>query len=103
VPGGRLDGRLLINEMPLYREQVAEVLGHTPAAGHGFHLAIGERHVVVTIEVTEALFDDAMGPLVELKRRIRSEFLARLGVEADVRYVGPGQLPAAGSAATAAR
>ena len=86
-PGERLDNRLLINEIPLYREQIAAVLARTKAAGQPFRLEVGERGIVIDIEVSENFFADEMRVLAELKAEIRSDFLARLGIECEVRYV----------------
>ncbi len=87
LPGERLDGRLLVNEMPLYPEQIDGVLARTKAAGQPFRLHVSERAVVIEIEISENFFADEMRVLVDLKREIRLEFLDRLGVEAEVRYV----------------
>jgi len=87
LPDGRLDGRLLVNEMPLCPEQIDGVLARTKAAGQPFRLHVSERGVIVEVEVSENFFADEMRVLADLKREIRLEFLARLGVEAEVRYV----------------
>jgi phenylacetate-CoA ligase len=88
-PGPRLDRRFCVNERPLYEGQVAGVLAHTKAAGHPFHLEVVDRRVVVSIEVTEELFADTTQFIANLKPDIESEFLARLGIEAEVRFVEP--------------
>jgi phenylacetate-CoA ligase len=90
VPGERLDGCLRVNEMPLYREQVSEVLAKTRVAGQPFSLEIGERFITVAVEISEACFADEMRQMVDLRRGIQAEFLARLGIRADIRYVAPG-------------
>jgi len=87
LPAARLDGRLLINEMPLFPEQIESVLDRTKVAGQAFQLHVSERGVVIEIEVSEDFFADEMRVLVDLKREIRSEFVVRLGIEAEVRYV----------------
>ncbi len=86
-PGRRLDGRMLVNEVPIYREQIAAVLAATKAAGQPFRLEIGERGIVIFLEIAENFFADEMRLLAELKTEIRSEFLGRLGIECEVRYV----------------
>jgi len=88
-PGRRLDQRSCVNERPLYAAQVAAVLAHTKAAGHPFHLEAVDRRLVVSIEVTEGLFADTTQFIANLKPDIESEFLARLGIEAEVRFVEP--------------
>jgi len=87
VPGERLDGRIRVQEMPLYRAQIAAVLAKTRAAGQPFRLEFGERWLSLEIEVSEQFFADQMRVLANLRNEIRSEFFARLGIEADVRYV----------------
>ncbi len=85
-PRGRLDNRLLINETPLYREQIETVLAGTAAANHDFTLETSERGVVVSILVTADLFRDTMRELLDLKETIIRELAARLGIPADVRF-----------------
>jgi phenylacetate-CoA ligase len=89
VPGERLDQRLCVNEVLLYESQIAEVLAQTKAAGHPFTVKVSERHIVVEIEISEELFADTVWFLESLKREIESEFIARLGIEADVHFVQP--------------
>jgi len=86
-PGGRLDGQILVNEMPLYREQIAAVLDCTKAKGQPFRIDVSEDRVAVEIEVSENFFADEMRVLAELRDEIQSEFLARLGIDCEVRYV----------------
>ncbi|MCX5758403.1 MAG: hypothetical protein NTU83_07855, partial [Candidatus Hydrogenedentes bacterium] len=88
-PGDRLDGRLRVNEIPLYEKQIAEVLAQTPTAGHRFTLRVEERKVAIEIEMTNELFSDMIWPIMHLQRNIESEFLARLGIEAEVIFVAP--------------
>jgi len=89
LPEARLDGRLRVNEVPLYRHQIAAVLDRTPAAGRPFRLEIEERRIVLDLEVSAEVFRDEMRVLADLRNDLRSEFLNRLGVEAEVRYVSP--------------
>jgi phenylacetate-CoA ligase len=87
VPGSRLDGRLRVNETPLYESQIAEVLKQTRIAGHPFRVQVHDQRVTLFVEMTEDLLADTMWPIVGLQRQLQSEFLARLGVEAEVRFV----------------
>jgi hypothetical protein len=49
-----------------------------------------ERRVVVSIQLTEELFSDMIWPIMNLQREIEAEFLARLGVSAEIHFVqGP--------------
>lgn len=88
-PSGRIDGRLRVNEMPLYRDQVPALLGQTRAAGHPFLLNITEDEIEVTIRMSESLFPDTIRELESLRRQIEAEFISRLGVRSRVAYVGP--------------
>ncbi|HTY88669.1 MAG TPA: hypothetical protein VMB80_14475 [Candidatus Acidoferrum sp.] len=88
-PGGRLDGRLRVNETPLYENQIADVLARTKAAGRPFSVSVLERRIVVSVEISDDLFADAVGLIEDLTREIESEFLVRLGIEADVRFISP--------------
>ena len=95
-PGRRLDQRVLINEMPLYQQQLREVLAHTPAAGHPAEFEISDRRVVIALSVSERIFDDLVRTLQSVQLEVESEFLERLGVEAVVRLVSPNRTRAAG-------
>ena len=88
-PGPRLDQRLCVNETPLYEGQIAGVLAQTGVAGHPFQVRVSERHVVITIEISEKLFSDTIWFLERLQHEVESEFAARLGIEAKVRFVEP--------------
>ena len=93
-PGPRLDQRLCVNETPLYEGQIAGVLAQTGVAGHPFQVRVSERHVVITIEISEKLFSDTIWFLERLQHEVEAEFLARLGIEAEVRFVAPRRGPA---------
>ena len=88
-PGPRLDRRYRVKETMFYEAQVAEVLAQTRAAGARFQLEASERRLVVAIEISEALFAGAISPPQDPRREIESELLARLGVEAEVRWTEP--------------
>ena len=88
-PGARLDGRLRVNETPLYENQIADMLARTKAAGQPFTFSVSERRIVVAVEMSDDLFADAVGAIENLTRDIESEFLARLGIEADVHFSSP--------------
>jgi phenylacetate-CoA ligase len=93
LPGARLDGRLRVNEEPLYECQIAEVLAHTRLAGHAFTLEITEGRVVVKVVLTEDLFADTIWFLQKLQYEVESEFKARLGIETEVRFTDPPKKP----------
>ena len=88
-PGPRLDQRLCVNETPLFESQIGEVLTQTGVAGRPFQVRVGEREIVVTIEMGAELFSDTIWVLEKLRREAESEFSARLGVKAEVRFVEP--------------
>jgi phenylacetate-CoA ligase len=89
VPGGRLDDQFRVNEMPLYQQQLQEVLAHTRARGQRAHLEVTAERVNIFLEVSEGIFDDIVATLEQIQLEIESEFLARLGVEARVHLVSP--------------
>jgi phenylacetate-CoA ligase len=93
VPGERLDGRLRVNEMPLYRSQIETVLQHTRLAGHPFNLTISDRKIDISIQVTRDLFPDTVREMEDLKSEITSECFTRLGIPARISYVAPGRAP----------
>ena len=73
--------------MPLYECQIAEVLDRTRAAGSPFTVEVQARRLVIRVEMNNALFADMMWPIMEAQGKIQSEFLSRLGIEAEVRFV----------------
>ncbi len=93
VPGGRRDRRLLVNETPLYESQIAGVLAQTSVAGRPFQIEISDRHIVVKIEISPELFSDTIWFVERLQYEVASEFLARLGIQAKVRFVQPAPRP----------
>jgi len=92
-PGPRLDRRYRVREITFYEAQVAELLAKTRAAELRFHLTASERQLQVALEISEDFFAGAMAPTRDPKRDIESELLARLGVEAEVRYIEPQPSP----------
>lgn len=88
-PGQRLDGRLCVNESSFYESQIAGVLAQTPVAGRPFHVSVAERQVMISIEMSEGLFSDTIWSIETLKRQVESEFMARLRLEAEVRFIEP--------------
>ncbi len=88
-PGARLDRRLRVNETPLYDGQIGAVLAQTPVARQPFKAEVSERHLVIYIRMDESFFSDTIWVIEKLQRDIQSEFLNRLGVEAEVRFVEP--------------
>jgi phenylacetate-CoA ligase len=90
-PSRRLDQRICVNETPIYEGQVAEVLARTRVAGRPFQVQVCERHIVVSIAMSPDLFSDTIYAIEHLQREVQSEFFTRLGIEAEVRFVGPAQ------------
>jgi phenylacetate-CoA ligase len=89
-PADRLDGRLLVNETPVFEGQIAEVLSQSGAAGHPFEVEVTEHRLVIRLAMTAGLFSDTIWVLEKLRHDIQSEFLARLGLEVEVRFVTAG-------------
>jgi phenylacetate-CoA ligase len=89
TPGERMDGRLRVNEMPLYRSQVETLLNGTRAAGCPFVLDISEREVVVSLMVTSDLFPDTVREMETLREQIQSEALAQFGIRATTAFLSP--------------
>jgi phenylacetate-CoA ligase len=88
-PGARLDRRFRVNEIPFYETQLAAVLAQTRAAGHRFQLEVSDRQLRLAVEMSEDLFADTISSVGDPKRELESEILARLGLEAEVRFVEP--------------
>ncbi len=88
-PGARLDRRLRVNETTFYETQVAAVLAQTRAAGHRFQIEASERQLRLAVEMSEDLFANTVSSTEDPKREVESEILARLGLEAEVRFVEP--------------
>ncbi len=92
-PAGRLDQRVLVNEVPVYEQQIHEVLTHTAANGNPATIEITEDKVIVTLAVTSSLFDDRVRTLESVRLGTEAEFRARLGIEAEVRLVSMAPTP----------
>ncbi len=88
-PGPRLDRQLRVNEITFYEGQIAEVLAQTRSSGHRFHLEVVEPRLRVAVEMSEHLFANTISAAETPQREIESEILARLGIEAEVRFVEP--------------
>jgi phenylacetate-CoA ligase len=88
-PGPRLDGRLYVNETPLYESQIAEVLDQTAVAGQPFAAVASERSLIVRVRMSAKLFSDTISVVEKLRNEIQLEFLNRLGIEAEARFVEP--------------
>ena len=86
-PGARLDQRFRVRETHFYERQVAEILAQTRAAGHRFTLAASEQRLLLAIEISQDLFANALASGHDPRRELESELLARLGVEAEVRFI----------------
>lgn len=89
TPGAPMDDRLRVNEMPLYRWQIEEILKQTKAAGHQFALQFSERGVSVAIRVSAQLFPDTVRELEALRKEIESECFSQLGIRAEVAFLSP--------------
>lgn len=89
TPGDRLDGRLRVNEMPLYRPQIEALLKETRAAGNPFLVDISDRAVRISILVTRELFPDTVRHMQALEAEIESRFFTHLGIRATVAFLGP--------------
>ena len=88
-PGERLDHRRRILETPVFDSQIAAVLAQSPVAGHAFRAEVQDTKVIVWVTVNEVLFSDMIWSLENIRREIESDFLARLGIQAEIRFVGP--------------
>ncbi|HPG68562.1 MAG TPA: hypothetical protein PLO37_17085 [Candidatus Hydrogenedentes bacterium] len=85
-PGPRLDRRLRVREMSVYEEQIAEVLNQMLPAERPFRIDVLERQVLISVQMTADIFTDTVWPIANLQREIESEVLARLGIDAEVRF-----------------
>ncbi|OPZ30587.1 MAG: Phenylacetate-coenzyme A ligase [Lentisphaerae bacterium ADurb.BinA184] len=93
-PGGRLDDRMTVNEVPLYRAQVEQFLAQTRIGRQPFALSVAGRTLELAVEVSEDIVGDKMGLLTDLKAVLESEFQARFGIVADLRFTSPSRKPA---------
>jgi hypothetical protein len=84
-----MDGRLRVEEVPFYPGQIAETLEGTRVGNRPFSFDAEHDRVIVSVAVTPDLFDDKMRTLEDLRAEIQSEFLSRLGVEAEIRLREP--------------
>ena len=66
-----------------------EVLAETRAGTQAFTVEAMDELLIVSIEVTKDIFTDTVRNLDDLMQEVKSELLARLGVEAEVRLTEP--------------
>ena len=88
-PGPRLDDRMHIGEIPLYRAQVEEALAGTRAGAQPFSVEEENDVLVVSVEITKDVFSDTVRNLADLKQEAEAELSARLGIDAEVRLKEP--------------
>jgi len=88
-PGHRLDRQFRFREITFYEAQIAHVLAQTPAAGHRFEVQLTETQLTIAIEISQDLFANTLTSAENPRRQIELELLARLGLEAEVRFVEP--------------
>lgn len=88
-PGHRLDRQFRFREIPFYEAQIAQVLAQTRAAGQRFEVQLTETQLTVAIEISQDLFANTLTSAENPRRQIELELLARLGLEAEVRFVEP--------------
>jgi phenylacetate-CoA ligase len=89
VPGERLDGRFRVNEIPLYRQQIEDVLVQTRVKGEPFVVDINERRVRVSVQVSAKMFPDTVRHLESMREEIQLECFSRLGIRAEVAFLSP--------------
>jgi len=87
MPKGRLDNRFRVGETPLYEEQIAQVLRSHLKEEHPYNHTVAGDKLVVSIQMTPAIFSDMIWQLEDFRRRMVTDFLDRLGVVAEVRFV----------------
>ncbi len=85
--GARLDRRFRVKETCFYSPQIAGMLTQTRAAGHRFLIEPSEEHLRIAIEISKDLFAGTLSGAENPRRDIESELSARLGIEAEVRFV----------------
>jgi phenylacetate-CoA ligase len=85
--GARMDRRFRVKETFFYSRQIGEILAQTRAAGHRFLIEPSERQLRMAVEISKDLFAGTISGAENPKRDIESELSARLGIEADVRFV----------------
>lgn len=95
-PGERLDGRLRVNERPIYRSQIEALIGQTRVAGQPFSLKISEREIHIRIMVSARFFPDTVRVMESIQNEIESQFMAQFGIRARVEYLEPRNFPVEG-------
>jgi phenylacetate-CoA ligase len=93
APGGRLDGRLLVNERWIDRGQVEALLATTAVAGHPCRVAVSDDGVRVSVKLSGALFRDTVRVLEAAQREVEHAFLTRFGVACELDFVEPRRWP----------
>jgi phenylacetate-CoA ligase len=93
--GPRLDQRFRVKETCFYSPQIAGILAQTRAAGLRFLIQPAEERLRIDLEISKDLFAGTLSGEENPKADIESELAARLGLQAEVRFVE--SLPEAGA------
>jgi phenylacetate-CoA ligase len=86
---GRLDERMLVGEIPVYPDQISAVMKQAAPEAHLTKYEVVDRRLRLDIDITRGLFTDVMWQMINIRRKIETEFFTRLGVEAEVNFTAP--------------
>lgn len=94
---GRVDDMLIIRGVNVFPSQIEHVLSKIRGVSGHYQIYV-ERHgaldiMEVYVELTEDLFNDSMGDIIDLQREIESEMYSVLNIKVKVRVVEPGKIP----------
>ena len=86
TPRLRLDNRCLVGERWIDRAQVVNLLDRTPLRGHETKIVMTANTVVVTVVLTNELFQDTVRSLEALQTAVAARFLSELGIVCELRF-----------------
>lgn len=93
---GRSDDMLIINGVNIFPSQIEYVLGHIDELSLNYRIIVSKKGYLdkleVVVEVDSSFGLDSISALEELKKRIQSQLLSKLYINAQVKLVEPRHL-----------
>ncbi len=90
---GRTDDMIVVRGVNVFPSQVESVLTEIEGIEPHFQIVVDRERALdkmeVLVEVSEKIFPDAMGKLVEFEKKIEEKLQAVLGIKAEVKLVEP--------------
>jgi phenylacetate-CoA ligase len=86
---GRTDDLLVLNGVKVFPSEIEAILFEVEGTEPHYRIVVERDEATVEVEVSPAIFSDAMRTMAELTERIRGRLAAELGVAVRVKLVAP--------------